>query len=279
MKESGTSFPIRGNPKVNVVPPSLMDYHMAVLRHKARKSNPRYGKMSRKFLLALFFGLILVMAMPGYRGEHEASHRYFVSGYAVQEGGGPACGLTVQAQDRTATTDHRGWYRIQLHMHLEGDAASGTESDVGSTILVRLVGTEISQTTTALPSSLEDGWGESSVDFQVPQGLSEACVSPAVQIALYVGIPLIAVAGLSVTYFKFIKPLWLSRQRAPALSSLPGIGKGRLQELKRMGIETLEDLAATDPSKISQTTSIGRKEAKRLVRRAREKLGENTSDG
>ncbi|MFQ5838242.1 MAG: helix-hairpin-helix domain-containing protein, partial [Thermoplasmata archaeon] len=220
--------------------------------------------------VALLGLLFLTTNLQTVLGEHTPSHRYFVSGYVSQEDGSPACGVVIQANERTSATDYRGWYRIQLHMHDE--TVSGSDNDVGETIEVRVVGTAITKTTTAIHSQIDDGWGESRVDFEIPTGLSEACINPLVQAALYVGIPAVAVVGLSLVYFKLVRPRWLLRSVAPSLSSLPGIGRGRLRELGRMGIENLEDLAGADPSEIARQTSIGKKEAKRLVRRAREKL-------
>lgn len=225
--------------------------------------------------MAAIMFILLSAALPYVLAEHEPSHRYFISGYLTQEDGSPACGVAVEASGRRATSDYRGWYRIQLHMH---DATvDPVSNDVGTYIEVRIVDTSIVKTTTAVPSDIEDGWGESRVDFVVPAGLSRECVNPLVQAGIYAGVPLAAVAGLSIAYLKVLRPWWTQRSIGPSLSSITGIGRARLQELNRMGIRTLEDLAQADPAEIARQTSIGKKEAKRLVRRAREKLEEGST--
>ncbi len=175
-------------------------------------------------------------------------------------------------EDSRATTDDLGQYRVQLHLH---DATvSPTQNDEGRTLVVRIVGTGISKSTTATPSQADDGWGESRVDFEVPASLAGECVNPLLQASFYIGIPVAAIAGTSFAYLRLIRPRLQGRPRSPSLSSLPGIGKGRLRELRGMGIETLQDLAKASPSEIARTTSIGKKEAKRLVRRARDAIQE-----
>ncbi len=214
--------------------------------------------------------LLFFTASLSVLAEHEPSHRYFVSGIVLQEDGSPACGVMLEVLDRSGTTDHRGRYRIQLHLH---DATvSPTENDVGAVLVVRVAGTNIVKTTTATPGPADDGWGESRVDFTVSTALGKACTNPVLLVGLYVGIPLVVATGGAFAYFKVIRPKWNGRTGPPSLSSLPGIGRGRMQEFRRIGIRTLEDLADADPSTINRGTSVSRKEAKRLIRRAQEML-------
>jgi hypothetical protein len=240
-------------------------------RHASESGQLKFN--SRRLALALLLGLLLLStSILAAQGEHDPSHRYFVAGYVTTEDGSPGCGVVIQIRDRRVTTDYRGWYRIQLHMHDE--TVNAVNNDVGATLQVQVVGTSLVKTTTAQHSQLEDGWGESRVDFEVPSELSDPCISPLVLAGTYVGIPLAVIAGGVVAYIKVVKPWWLQRATPPSLSMLPGIGKGRLRELRAMGIETVGQLAEAAPSEIVRRTSISKKEAKRLVRRAREKLGE-----
>ncbi|NIN66522.1 MAG: hypothetical protein GTO63_17900, partial [Anaerolineae bacterium] len=200
----------------------------------------------KKVLLTLLSLLLLLGGLPAAYGEHEPSHRYFVSGFVVYDGGMPACGITVQAEDRQATTDSRGWYRIQLHLH--DGTVSPTENDVGKSLVVSVVGTGISKSTTATPSQADNGWGESRVDFEVPSSITGVCTNPLLQAGLYIGVPLAVILGTSVAYIKLLRPRLQRRPSSPSLSSLPGIGKGRERELRNMGITTVQDLANAQPS-------------------------------
>ncbi|MEE9237831.1 MAG: helix-hairpin-helix domain-containing protein, partial [Thermoplasmata archaeon] len=220
-------------------------------------------------MLVVALGLLISATSLNVLAEHEPSHRYFVSGFVVQADGTPACGVVIEAGDRSGTTDGRGRYRIQLHMH---DETVSPTNDVGAAIVVRVAGTDISKNTTARPSTADDGWGESRVDFSVPVGMGGECANPLLQAGIYVGLPLVVSAGLVLAYFKVIRPWWRSRAVTPPLSSLRGIGKGRLEEFRKMGIVTLDDLAASDSGEIGRRTSISRKEAKRLIRQAKEIL-------
>ncbi len=223
----------------------------------------------KKVLMTLASILLLLGGLPAVYGEHEPSHRYFVSGFVVYDGGMPACGVTVQAEDRQATTDSRGWYRIQLHLH---DGTVSAENDVGRNLVVSIAGTGISKSTTATPSQADNGWGESRVDFEVPSSISGECTNPLLQAGLYIGVPLAVVLGASVTYIKLLRPRLQRRPISPPLSSVPGIGKGRERDLRKMGITTVQDLANAQPSEIARESSIGLREAKRIIKRAREKL-------
>ncbi len=227
------------------------------------------AKMGRTAILAVL-GLVLVLASSlAVEAEHEPSHRYIVTGNVVLEDGSPACGVAIQAADRTATTDLGGRYRIQLHLH---DSTVPGENDEGLLITVRVVGSTLAKTTTALPGPSDDGWGESEVDFAVPAELAKECVAPALLAGLYIGIPAAVVAGAALTYFRLVRPWWQSRPATPPLLSLSGIGKGRVREFHNVGIRTVDDLARAEPEDIAQRTSVGRKEAKRLVKRARDAL-------
>lgn len=190
----------------------------------------------------------------------------------VDDGGTAACGVTVQAEDRQAVTDSRGWYRVQLHLH--DGTVSPTENDVGKNLLVSVAGTGITKSTTATPSQADDGWGESRVDFEVPSSVSGECTDPLLQAGLYIGVPVAVVLGTSITYVKFLRPRLQRRPSSPSLSSLPGIGRARERELRKMGVETLQDLADAQPSVIARNSSISQREAKRIVKRAREKSQE-----
>ncbi|MFQ5986817.1 MAG: helix-hairpin-helix domain-containing protein [Thermoplasmata archaeon] len=233
----------------------------------------------------ILFGLTLALLVLGLGVLHPAiathtpQHRYLVTGLVTQEDGSPACGVSVEARKvaagtavTRAETDFQGAYRIQLHLHSDEAVRAGeaTSSDEGATIEARVTGTSLTQTAIATAGPSQDGWGESRIDFRVPVGTSEACANPFVQAGLFIGIPIAILVAASVSYFKVIRPWQLRRSVAPSLSSLPGIGKARLQELKGIGIRNLEDLAAATPDEIARGTSIGKKEAKRLVRRAKE---------
>lgn len=213
--------------------------------------------------------LLLLMLMPAAGATHEASHRYYVGGKLTREDGSPACGVAIQALDTRGVTDNTGQYRLLLHLH---HPDSGEADDVGTVIDVRVEGTSLTAETTALTSLSADGWGESRVDFTVPNSLGGECTAPLLQVAYYVGIPALVVAGAVLAYFKVFKPWTVSRRTPLSLSDLPGIGKGREGELRSLGIQKLEDVAAADPAVLAEKTSIGRKEAKRLVRKAREIL-------
>lgn len=232
----------------------------------------------RRALLAVLLLLVVLAALLPAAAEHEPSHRYFVSGRVTLEEGGPACGVTIQAAKlgsadiRSGATDASGRYRIQLHLH--SPEVAGETSDEGATLQVRVVGTNLVQTTTAVSGPATDGWGERQVDFRVPSSVAGECISPLALAGLYVGVPAGVLAGLSLAYVKVLRPWWVRRSIAPTLTSLTGIGRARQEELKALGIESLEDLAAAQPSQIANGTSIGKKEARRLIRRAREALQE-----
>lgn len=225
--------------------------------------------------MALTCLTLLLLGLLPTSATHELHHRYFVSGTVLQTGGAPACGVSVQADGATGTTDYRGQYRILLHLH--DSTVDPFNNDEGKLVTVTVVSAGVAQTTTALPGPAEDGWGESRVDLQVPPSIGGDCIAPVdplVQGLLFVGLPLLLVAGLGFAYVKVIRPRRGRRSRTPALSSLPGVGKGRLKEFSALGITTLEDLARASPTAIAQGTSIGKREAMRLVRRARESLEE-----
>ncbi len=226
--------------------------------------------MRRVPLVAVLGTLVLSVMLPAAIAEHEPSHRYFVSGRVIRDDGTPACDVVVQVEDNQARTNDQGLYRIQIHLH---DATvSPTQNDVGRILAVQIVGTGITKSTTAVPSQVDDGWGESRVDFEVPTSLSGECTNPVLLVGLYVGIPAAALVGVSIAYLRLVRPWLQGRPRLAALTSLSGIGKGRLLELRGMGIETLQDLAEASPAEIARRSSLSRREAKRLVQRAQEKL-------
>ncbi len=225
---------------------------------------------------ALLFVLLAAIALVAtVQGTHEADHRYYVSGTLTRPDGSPACGVAVEAGPDTdgnvhrATTDRTGSYRILLHFH---NIPEQGIVEVGAEFQVRVVDTGQLKTATTALRATDDAWGESVVNFGVPAGVGKACTSLAVVAGLYVGLPVALLAGLAVSYVKVIRPWWRRRPRTPPLSSLPGIGAGRLRALKVVGVTSVLDLAHADPVELARQISISKREAKRLVKRAAELL-------
>lgn len=229
----------------------------------------------RKAILLPILLLAAAALLAPAQGTHEQDHRYYVSGQLTHPDGSPACGLAVEAGPdadgllHRAVTDHTGSYRALLHFH---NLPEEGVVDVGATFQVRVVETAAAKQATVVAGPSGDGWGESRVDFVVPAGMGDACPAPLVQTGLYVGVPVALLGGLGVAYVKVLRPWWRRRPRAPRLSSIPGIGSGRLRELRGLGVGNVEDLAAADPDELSQATSMSRREARRLVKRAQERL-------
>ncbi|MFQ5552117.1 MAG: helix-hairpin-helix domain-containing protein [Thermoplasmata archaeon] len=226
---------------------------------------------------------LLVLPISGL-GTHDPDHSYYVSGRLTHENGSPACGVAIRAgPDRDGNspsgfTDHEGRYRIELHFH--GPNAP-PPNDEGATFQVQVPGTGVTRSSTVTAGPADDAWGESRVDLVVPAGTGGECVAPTNPLALaalYVGIPTAALVGFSIAYVKVVRPWWNRRATTSTLASIPGIGKGRLPELRAMGIRTPEELARAQPAEVARETSIGKKEARRLIRRAREMQGKETGD-
>lgn len=229
----------------------------------------------RKAALLLLVMLAAIGLLASVQGTHETEHRYFVSGSVTGPGGDPACGVVVEAGPDTdgtlhrATTDSSGSYRILLHFH---DLPEEGLVEVGVEFTVRLVDTGEVKTATTAEGSADDGWGESRVNFVASSEVGGACTNPLLVAGLYVGVPLAVVGGLAASYVKLIRPWWRRRPQTPALSSLPGIGSGRMRALRRAGVRSVEDLARADPEDLVRQISVGKREAKRLVKRAAELL-------
>lgn len=236
--------------------------------------------MFRTRNLALLSLLLLLLLLPlatfPAAGTHEEGHRYYVSGRVTHPDGSPACRvpvliIPVGRASAEGETDTEGRYRILLHLH--DSTVAGEASDEGITIEVSVPEAD-PKTTTATPGPAPDGWGESVVDFRVPADVGGSCQSPLVQTALFVGVPGVLLLGFAFAYVKVLRPWMVRRSVAPTLTSLTGIGRARQEELRSIGIESLRDLADATPARVANGTSIGKKEARRLIRKARERLAE-----
>jgi hypothetical protein len=73
-----------------------------------------------KFLIFIFISIFVLpqAAFP----EHEADHRYFVSGFVRDDAGTPKADVAVSVehkggQKKKATTNRRGYYEVMFHLH------------------------------------------------------------------------------------------------------------------------------------------------------------------
>ena len=71
----------------------------------------------------LFFLFVSILVFPpAVFAEHEADHRFFVSGYVRDAAGNPLHETAVSVehkggQKKTATTNRRGYYEVMFHLH------------------------------------------------------------------------------------------------------------------------------------------------------------------
>jgi hypothetical protein len=234
--------------------------------------------------LVLVFALAAVLLSSSVRAEHNTDHRYFIAGTVTNELGEPLCGVTVRAADitkptsdnnRTAVTDASGAYRIQLHMHDSFDIeanAPRSAHNVGDTILVTVDGTTVSATRTAEKNTRNpEGWGEKTVDLPA-EGIRGTCPPPPDYAKIGIGVVGAAAAAIAIVWF-VRRPSRLGRGSRAGLRELPGVGRARARELEGFGIRGVEDLAATSPESLSAGTTLTPKQARLMVKRAKESLG------
>ncbi len=233
--------------------------------------------------LMLVLALMAVFLASSARAEHLPDHRYFLVGTVTNELGEPLCGVTVRAADitkpspdnnRTAVTDASGAYRIQLHMHDSFDIeanAPRSAHNVGDTILVTIDGTTVSEIRTAVKNTRNpNGWGEQTVDLPA-EGLRGSCPPPPDYAKIGIGVGGAAAAAIAIVWL-VRRPSRLGRGSRAGLRELPGVGRARARELEGFGIRGVDDLAATSPEKLSAGTTLTPKQARLMVKRAKESL-------
>lgn len=231
------------------------------------------------FLLVLLVALVAATPAVPVAAEHEPDHRYFVEGVVRSEAGSSLCGIVVRAADitapapdknRTATTDGSGRYAIQLHLH--SGALAGESSDEGHTIRVWLEATGDHRDVAATPNGENpEGWGQQTVDLVASAGTSSGpCTS---DLAMWGGVAVVLVV-LAVLGVRALRRPRAGRGATRSLTKVPGVGPTRARDLQEAGIRTAEDLAAADPDELAASTKMTRKQARALVRRAREYVGD-----
>jgi len=232
--------------------------------------------------IALLAATVLVFSAAA-RATHDPDHRFFVKGRITDQMGAPACGVTVRASDVTAAaaganvtgvTDYDGRYRILLHLH---SAASGEPThNEGDTIRVTVEPFGTSQPTTAVRSPSSEGWGEATVDVQIPQRVPAECQNPFLAIALYGGLAaaLVVVAAVGYRALRSRTP----RRRA-GVEDIPGVGHAKAAQLRAAGFGSIERLARASPKEVASAAGIPTGEAKRLVRKADELLERESGSG
>jgi len=234
----------------------------------------------RHLALALFVlaGALLaaVSAAPAVRAEHEPDHRYYLVGTVTDELGQPLCGLTVRVSDidapssldtnRTGVTDGAGRYIVQLHLH--SAVVEPVNNNVGDTILVVVEGTDAAETTTADPNAVNpEGWGQKTVDLSVLGGKS-TCPNLLLWIGAGVGVTLGVIAA--VWYVRRPRRGGRGGRVSREVLALPGVTRTRVRELEKSGIRTLDELANSDPNDLAAKTNLSAKQARLLVKRAKE---------
>ncbi len=90
--------------------------------------------------------------------------------------------------------------------------------------------------------------------------------------ALQAGWPLLVGVGVVAAAAFVVYRYAPRRSRARDVSRIPGIGRSKAAELREAGFQTVDRLAAASPKEVAQRTSLSPKEAKRLVRKAKEML-------
>ena len=231
-------------------------------------------------LVAGLLALSLAALVPDVGAEHEPGHRFRISGQVTDDTGAPVCGVAVRATDltapdpernRTAVSDFRGQYFIQLHMHSVEVAPTGNNE--GDVVLVTVVGENASRTITAIKSPSSEAWGNAVVDLRIPRRVTTNCQDPlvaaAVNGALYIGVP----AGILAAGFVLYR--WTRARPAVPRNSverIPGIGRSKAAQLRSAGVDTIPRLADAFPKDLATATGLPLKETKRLVRKAKEFL-------
>lgn len=243
-----------------------------------------------RLLLATVLGIaILLAAPPPAAAEHTPHHRYFITGTITDNLGQPLCGILVRAADvtdsmpdgsdnRTATTDGSGVYTIQLHMH-DGDTTDGaTPSEQGHTIHVEIAGTSVMRMVLATANAGNpSGWGQQSgVDLTAPAGTRDQCGLGPVLIVAGVGGG-VAFMVLAVVWVRR-RPRGVGKGSQKALLAVPGITRVRAREIGSFGIRSVKELAEADPAELSSKTNMSAKEARLVVKRAKEFVGQRGAD-
>ncbi|MFQ5919351.1 MAG: helix-hairpin-helix domain-containing protein [Thermoplasmata archaeon] len=210
----------------------------------------------RKVLLLLTIGLL---ALTGFAAAtHLPDHRYHVNGSIVDSFGMPGMFVRVDVVDITdplvppsaGSAGFGGDYSVLLHLH---------NSNVGDQIRVTVAGQSAVITADFDPTDGASERFSPPVAFTIAPG---ANLVPYVLIALAIVIPLVVVA-------RIYAPRGRHRvRRKRGLDSISGIGKAREKELRNLGIDNVDKLAAADATRIADNSSFTLKEAKRVVRRA-----------
>ena len=231
--------------------------------------------------IVLLAAAVLVFSAAA-RGTHDPDHRFFVKGRITDQTGAPVCVVTVRASDLTApaganvtgVTDYDGRYRIRLHLH--SAAAGEPTNNEGDTILVTVEPFGTSRATTAVRGPSSEGWGEATVDIQIPQRDLAECQNPFLTIALYGGLAAAVVIVAAVGYRAL-------RSRTPrrrvSVEDIPGVGHAKAAQLRAAGFGSIERLAHASPKEVASAAGIPTGEAKRLVRKADELLERESGAG
>lgn len=232
--------------------------------------------------IVLLAATVLVVSVAA-RGTHDPDHRFFVKGRITDQTGTPVCGVTVRASDLTVpssganvtgATDYDGRYRILLHLH-SSTAGEPTHNE-GDTVLVRVEPFGTSQSTFAVRSSSSEGWGEATVDIQIPQRVPTDCQNPVLTIALYGGLSIAVVLVATVGYR-------VLRSRTPrrrvSVEDIPGVGHAKAAQLRAAGFGSVERLARGSAREVASAVGISTDEAKRLVRKASELVERESEAG
>ena len=232
--------------------------------------------------IVLLAATVLVFSAAA-RATHDPDHRFFVNGRITDQMGTSACGVTVRAVDVTAAaaganvtgvTDYDGRYRILLHLH--SAAAGEPTNNEGDTILVTVEPFGTSRATTAVRGPSSEGWGEATVDIQIPQRVPAECQNPFLTIALYGGLAAAVVVVAAVGYRAL-------RSRTPrrrvSVEDIPGVGHAKAAQLRAAGFGSIERLARASPKEVASAAGIPTGEAKRLVRKADELLERESGAG
>ena len=114
-----------------------------------------------KFLIFVFVSIFILPHVAF--AEHEADHRYFVSGFVRDEAGNPKKDVVVSiehrgGQKKTATTNRRGYYEVMFHLH---------DDNIGDEIVVT-AGNEVKRHTMAFDRSDHVSERRGEVNFGAP---------------------------------------------------------------------------------------------------------------
>lgn len=114
-----------------------------------------------KFLIFIF---VSIFVFPhAALAEHEADHRYFVSGFVRDDAGNPKQDVAVSVehkggQKKTATTNRRGYYEVMFHLH---------DDNVGDQIVVT-AGNDVKRITMAFDPGDHFSERRGEVNFGAP---------------------------------------------------------------------------------------------------------------